>query len=306
MKSDCLPRAKKLPKLRTSHSNVRKRRFAGEGSITSRWWCIIGRWPFWTDRAAGNGGGPTTQEGPPLEQVDVVAHPRRPRPRPGFRPPRPRSPVTPVGARTASLPPLGVGGEPDRRLGDPERLGGDRPPVLPVHPGAPLRRMLAVSKRRPRSVSPCRRRAAKSAEQPTSTSRPAPAPASTSSIRRVFPLPAAPGPPPLHLHAQSRDARLQDVEVEVGRHRAGALAEEGAGAGRGAGGQPRRGWAHDLDPVSARARGAAGAEGIGPATTAPVGQARAQAPQPTQRSASKTTARKVTTRSGTRIGPLGA
>ena len=48
-------------------------------------------------------------------------------------------------------------------------------------------RMLAASKRRPRSVSPCRRRAAKSTEQPTSTRRPAPSPSSTSSIRRVFP-----------------------------------------------------------------------------------------------------------------------
>ena len=57
--------------------------------------------------------------------------------------------------------------------------------------------MLAASRRRPRSVSPCRRRAAKSAEQPTRTSRPAPSPSSQQLDQAGPPLPAAPRPPPL-------------------------------------------------------------------------------------------------------------
>ncbi len=36
----------KAPKVLTSHSSVRKRRFAGEGRSTSRWSCVVGRWPF--------------------------------------------------------------------------------------------------------------------------------------------------------------------------------------------------------------------------------------------------------------------
>ena len=130
-------------------------------------------------------------------------------------------------------------------------------PCTQEHPS----RMLAASKRRPRSVSPCRRRAAKSAEQPTSTSRPAPSPSSTSSIRRVLPS------RPHHVRRRSTStpraempasrtskSRLDDIvpahsqrRARVPRHRVG--------------GQPRRGRAHDHRPhlgQRARCRGRGG------------------------------------------------
>jgi len=184
-------------------------------------------------------------------------------------------------------------------------------PCTHEHPS----RMSADSRRRPRSVSPCRRRAAKSEEQPTRRRRPAASPSSSSSTRRPSPRgrttwhAARPSPP-------GRRARVRGRRSRDCAHGPGALAEERTGAASAVTTSPVQLPAPSCRP---ECRGHVPTPAGASPRAAPPGLPRAratprqprwagttQAPQPAQRSALKRMRRKVRTRSGTRKGPLGS